>query len=93
VSTDLDSLFLLVPAAEEEDLLKLVDVERWRSEIESECQDARRLDDWFDDPSPTRPRPVDAAPPADPDVLRELQVLGLVQHRLGAEVVAVTRHR
>ena len=72
---DLDDLYEAVPAAQEEDLL---------DELVHERQQAA-LRRWLGD---DEPEPVDAtAGEADEPPLRPGQVLGLLEHQLGAVVL------
>lgn len=98
---DLASLHAAVPAAEEEDLLEQVAVEAWTRDRDAllDALDGAR---FLAPPAPVAPdavlsdvaltvdpAPATPAPDETPDPLSDGQVLGLVEHLLGAEVVSV----
>ena len=85
---DLADLHEMVPAAQEEDLLEEVEHERWQAESAD-----RLAAVWPDDDPSTGEAPTvgpdSAADPVQEPPLRPGQVLGLVEHVLGAQVIAV----
>ena len=99
----ISEFYLLVPAAEEEDLLEELAHEYRHVEGSASGNGLKAVDEWCDDPGPTAPdaelmrllhdlgragaTQQPVALTPDPDVLRPGQVLGLLQHRLGGRVL------
>ena len=90
---DLDELHALVPAAQEEDLLGQLA----RDRVDAECEAYLMERGWDGDrgsgePAEPAPGTSTAGDCSDePPPLRSGQVLGLVEHVLGARVIAVPR--
>lgn len=74
---ELERLYEAVPAAQEEDLLEELVVERHQAQLAA----------WIAGMEPAEPAPEDAPPEPEDPQLTPGQVLGLVQHQLGAVVL------